>query len=394
MAGIEASGFVKLTRAEIIADLESEFRSAFGENINLDVRSPFGQIIGIYADKLAALWDIAESVYNSNFADTSFGASLDNVAANNAITRLAATNSEVDLTFTGDDGTEIAAGFQCSVTGFAERQFVTTESGVITGGTLTLAAESVNTGAVAAVAGSITVIDNPQTGVATVTNSADAVEGRDKETDVELRSRRFLQLQVPGTSSVEGIRSALLALDPVTDSFVIENREDTTVDGRPPHSFEAYVDDGGDTGNNAIIATTIWEAKGAGTQTHGDLSVTIVDSQGFNQDIEFSRPAPIDIYIDATINTNTDVGEGALYPADGDSQVLDKILEYGDSLTIGKDVIRNKIEQKISEVSGVFGITLTLKAGSPPTVSDTANILLAFNQKASFDSLNINVTSV
>ena len=394
MAGIEPNGFVKLTRAEIITDLENEFKSAFGDNINLDIRSPFGQIIGIYADKLAALWDLSESIYNANFADTSFGASLDNVAANNAITRLAATKSEVDLTFTGDDGTEIAAGFQCSVSGFPERQFVTTEAGIIAGGTLTLAAEAVNTGIVSAVAGTITVIDNPQTGVDTVTNAADATEGREQETDVELRARRFLQLQVPGTSSVEGIRSALLALDPVIDSFVVENREDTTVGGRPPHSFEAYVDDGGDTANNSLIAKTIWEAKGAGSQTHGDLSVTIVDSQGFNQDIEFSRPAPIDIYIDVTITANSDVGEGALYPADGDDQVLEKILEYGGSLTIGKDVIRNKIEQKISEVSGVFGITLTLKAGSPPSGGDVANIEVDFNEKASFDSLNINVVSV
>jgi uncharacterized phage protein gp47/JayE len=393
MAGIESAGFVKPTRAELIIELENNFKSAFGDNINLDARGPFGQIIGIYADKLASLWDGLEGVYNANYADTAFDASLDNVAANNAITRLPATASTVTLTFSGDDGTVINTGFLCSVENFPDRQFATTESGTISGGSLDLESASVQSGAITALSGTITVIDNPQTGVDTVTNASDAEEGRDIETDVELRARRFLQLQVPGTSSVEGIRSALLALDPVIDSFVIENREDIVVDGRPPHSFGAYIDDGGDTANNELIAQTIWEAKGAGAQTHGDISQVIKDSQGFSQTIEFSRPALIEIYFSVTIVGNTDPGEGPLYPADGDDQVVAQILSYGDTLSIGRDVIKNRVDQVISEVSGVIGIILTLAEGAPPGPTDTANINIDFNEKANFDSANIIVSS-
>jgi len=393
MAGITATGFIKKSRAEIQTELESKYQAAFGSNINLDPRSPFGQIIAIHADREAALWDLAESIYNSNFADTAFGSSLDNVASNNAITRLEATRSEVEVTFSGDNGTVIPVGFLVSVDNYPERQFATTEEVTISGGTAVVLAQAVNTGEVIALAGTITVIDNPATGVDSVTNTLDAEGGRDVETDAELRARRFLQLQVPGTSSTEGVRSALLALDFVNDAFVITNRTDSTVDSRPAHSSEAFVDDGGDSSNNEEIALTILNAKPEGAQHVGDVVINVTDSQGFIQEVKFSRPSEIDIYIDVDITKNTDISEGDLYPATGDDLVLEKILDYGSSLIIARDVIVNRIIQAISEVPGVIGVAITLKAGSPPSGSDTSNIPIDFDEKANFDSAFITVTS-
>jgi len=386
--GITSTGFLAKRLADIKAEIEDTFRSAFGVGINLDALSPLGQMVGIVAERESLIWELAEDVYNSQYPDTASGASLDNVASISNIIRLAATYSTVTARIIGTNGTFVDIGFIASVSGDPTARFVTTESGTIAGGYVDLAFQAESTGLVQAPAGSLTVIETPQTGVDSITNALDAVLGRDTETDAELKQRRAELLQRSGTATVEGIRRHVLDVLNVLQCTVIENSSGLVDgDGRPPKSFETVVSGGID----ADIAAAIFEAKAAGIETHGDITEVVVDSQGISYDIKFSRPIDKEIWLIINITPNTNPNEGDLYPASGDQDVEDALLLYGAAFTMGQDVVNNQLYTPVNTVPGVIGIEVLAGFSDPPTAS--ANLAIAFDELAVFDSTRIVVNS-
>jgi uncharacterized phage protein gp47/JayE len=108
---VTSSGFQKKTLAEIKTELETEFQSIFGEDIDLDPSGPIGQYIGLLSKLFADLWDVAEEIYTSRDPSSATGTSLDNIVLENGIIRQAATETTIlDVFLTGDDSTVIAAG--------------------------------------------------------------------------------------------------------------------------------------------------------------------------------------------------------------------------------------------------------------------------------------------
>lgn len=107
--GLTTAGFVRKHLATIKTDLETAFRLAFGDEINLATDSIWGKVIGCVAQPAADLWELLESVYNSQYPATGSGVSLDNSSEMVGVTRIAATRSEVDCSITGFVGTVILA---------------------------------------------------------------------------------------------------------------------------------------------------------------------------------------------------------------------------------------------------------------------------------------------
>lgn len=386
--GITSTGFVAKRLADIKAEIEDAFRSAFGVGINLDALSPLGQMTGIVAERESLIWELAEEIYNSQYPDTASGASLDNVASISNITRLAATYSTVEGRVSGANGTFVPIGFIVSVSGNPAARFITIGSGTIAGGFVDLDFQAEDTGPVQAAAGSLTVIETPLVGVDSVTNALDATLGRDTETDAELKQRRAELLQRSGTATIEGIRRHVLDVVDVLECTVIENSSGM-IDGagRPPKSFETIVSGGID----ADIAAAIFEAKAAGIETCGDFTETVVDSQGISHDIKFSRPIDKNIWLIINITPNTDLNEGDMYPASGDQDVEDAILVYGAAFRMGQDVVNNQMFTPINSVPGVIGIEVLAGFADPPTAS--ANLSIAADELAVFDSTRITVNS-
>lgn len=396
--GLTTTGFIRKDLNTIKAEIEASLQTAFGLSVDLSPNEPLGQLVGIFAEREALLWEYMEATYFAFYPDTAAGVSLDNLASLTGITREPATYSQATVTFTrtvgGTGDIVIPAGFQVSVSGASDRVFATTAPAVLLNGdnTIDVPVRCTVTGPVVALAGTLTVIVSGLFGIASATNAADALVGSSAETDVDLRFRRLSELQAPGTSAAEGIRTALLALDFVTEAIVVENETDVTDgDGRPPHSFEAIVADDGEVANEPIIAETIWASKPAGIQTFGTITETVTDSQGFTHDVKFSRPGDVEIWVDVTVTPNTDPNEGDLYPADGDDQVIAAILAYGNGLTIGRDVVFSRVYAAVAQVPGVLAITLKTGIVDPPL--GTTNITIAFSDIARFDSARITVTS-
>ena len=196
-----------------------------------------------------------------------------------------------------------------------------------------------------------------------------------------------------GAGTVEAIRSRLLQqVDDVNAVTIIENRSDEVdSDGRPPHSFESVVSGGVD----QDVAELLWEVKPAGIETHGNITVTVEDSQGESQAIRFSRPVPQYIWVHLTITPN---GVGT-FPDNAEDAAIDAIVEYGETLGVGDNVIYQALFGPVySEIPGIESLSVKIavsdEAEEEPDSSEFAaeNITIGANEVPLFLADRITVT--
>ena len=241
-------------------------------------------------------------------------------------------------------------------------------------------------GAITPAIGDLTDIVTTFAGWDSVSNNVSANTGRESESDTALRQRWNGSLYTRSVGMTDSIASALMTLNGVTSAYVYENSTDTTDgDGRPPHSIEAVVN-GGDADD---IGLTIWQKKSAGIDTYGSQSVSINDSQGFPHTIYFNRPLETYVWLDIAV---TEYPEESL-PPNASALISEIALAYGDSLTVGNDVILQRFASAIYQnVAGIGYITVTGATGIPPGAYSSTNITIDARHVAVFDATRITVT--
>ena len=244
--------------------------------------------------------------------------------------------------------------------------------------------ECTTEGAITPAIGDLTDIVTTYAGWDSVSNNVSANTGRLAESDTALRQRWNASLYTRSVGMTDSIASALMALNGVTSAYVYENDSDTTdEDGRPPHSIEAVVN-GGETDE---IGLTIWQKKAAGIDTFGSQSVSINDSQGFPHTINFNRPLVVPIYLNITV---TEYPEESL-PPNAQAMITEAVLNYGNTLTIGNDVILQRFMGAIYQnVTGIGYITVT--ASTDGSTYSSNNISIDARHVATFDATRIQVT--
>lgn len=441
MAGLDPTGFTALTLTEIREQLNEKLRSAFGPSIDLSDESVLGRVVGIFAEMLALLWELAEAIYSSRDPDKATGQALEALSALTGTIKNSARRSVTTLTLTGTPSTAVLSGSRAKTastgvlfrttadatlvavapwtpsTAYAVGDRVTNSSrvylcsspgtsagsggpsttgqGIADGGAqwdflgagtaaADVAAESSDTGTIIAVARDLTVIDTPVAGWQGVTNITDATPGSGTESDEALRVRREQELAGSGGPAIDAVRAALLDVDGVTAVTVFMNvTSETDADGLPPKSVEALVQ-GGDEQDifDALLATVA-----AGIETHGTVTGSATDSQGTTHVIKFSRPAEITVYASVTLSKDP----GA-YPTDGDARVESAIVAYGDAQPTGKNVVSSAISAQCFAVAGVLDVTSVLISTTPGPVS-SATIPVNVRQLAVYDTSRITVTS-
>lgn len=240
-----------------------------------------------------------------------------------------------------------------------------------------------NTGPVLALATTVNYIVTPVSGWASVTNLEDGVTGRNMETDQELRLRRIRSLKILGAASVEAIRARLEQdVQDVTAAYVFENKTNATVDGRPPHSFEAVVVGGDD----QEIAQKIWEIKAAGIQTYGNVTEIITDSTGFEQEISFSRAEPVYVWLKAEITLLDDV----TIPDSVLTDIAAAMLVKGADFSVGEDVIYQQFYSTIYSIAAAYIASVVITTATsateegPPGSYTAANVTVDEVEISSF----------
>lgn len=379
--GVTEQGFHCPTYVELLNALEYKARELFGSKANMTVRSPLGLFLRIFAWMLSIIFSLAEDVYNSRFVDTAVGASLYNLGKAIGLRLLSAQKASGYVQFTGNPGTIIPTGFLVKTV--SNLQYAVLEGGQIGDeGTALLPVQAVSAGPDYNVsAGEIKEITNPLDGVSSCTNLAAVDGGRTRETDEEYRDRYEQSVDYAGGVNADAIAGEILQnVESVYSAICYENCEDVTDSlGLPPHSIEAIVYGGLD----QDVAKAVYRRKGAGIQTYGNKTVSVVGANGQTFNIKFSRPTAVPVYIKIT-----DLTTSSVFPEDGRDQIKSALIEYigGDvtgGLKIGTNVLYMALPGVILSVPGVTDFHLSI---SPDGSSySQENIVVGTREKAVTD---------
>ncbi|EAA0469271.1 hypothetical protein GEY59_19765 [Salmonella enterica subsp. enterica serovar Mikawasima] len=385
-ATVTAEGISAPDYQTILDTLTSYFQQIYGSDAYLEPDSKDGQMVALVALAIHDANNTAISVYNCFSPATGYGAALTSNVKINGIARKGATNSTVDLLLTGTAGTTITNGTVKDTNNVIWRLPASVVIGV--DGTVTVTAICSNSGAVAALAGTITIINTPTRGWTSVTNPAAATVGAPAETDAELRIRQGQSVAIPSITPFEGVDGAIANIAGVTRHKLYENDTGKTDgNGLPPHSISAIVD-GGDV---TEIAKTIRGNKGQGVRTWGKTSVTVPDKYGNPHIISFSRPTDVPVYGKITLTVF------AGYTSQIGVQIQQAVADYINRLMIGDQVLLSRIYSpaNLGVVSGgnarYYDIQELLIGKSPEAVA-AANINIAYDESASCKPENIIIT--
>lgn len=383
MTEVTSLGFLRTRLDERYEQLKEAVRAIFGEDIDLDPDSIDGQTLGIFAEAISNLDQLAEDTYNSFNPQSATGAALARLVQLNGIRQLTGAYSLVDLLCGGTTGTLIPAGslVKSATTGY---EFQTINDATIGGdGTVVVPARAQEYGSTAALAGTLTKISTPWYGWQTVTNPSDAVIGRAQETDEQLRIRRRRSTSTPATAIVDSMRGALSNLNGVLQAEVYENYTGAVdSNGQIAHSIYCVVE-GGD---EQEIWDTIFAKKSAGCDMVGTSVGTTLDSYGNPHQIKFSRPTDVNVYV--VINLAIRAG----WPTDGVQRIQDAIVAWSASgQSIGEEVIQSRIFEPVNSVPGHSVASLFIGTTANPATAD--NIEVTFDQLARFSTSRIIVNA-
>jgi uncharacterized phage protein gp47/JayE len=241
--------------------------------------------------------------------------------------------------------------------------------------------EAETAGAIPLSAGTLDTIVTTVSGWDSVNNPNSGVTGRDTENDIDFRIRRVRTLFSGNATDDAIVRAISNNVSGITQVSITSNRSEVTdSEGIPPHAFEVVVDGGTD----SDIAQQIWETQPSGIQSFGNTSETVVDSEGEEQTIYFSRPVAQYIHV----RVSRDFYDEESYPDDGDNLIKQYIVDWSlNNQAIGKDVIRQRLSIPIYEVDGIENILIEIAAtddpGDSPVYAED-NIPITVREYASF----------
>jgi hypothetical protein len=451
--GLTTEGFVTKTLDTLREDLEAALRAAFSASLRLGDKSIFGQIVGIWAERLSLLWELSEAINASQDPDKATGAALEALCLLTGTTRPPATYSAVTLTLCGDDGTIVPSGSQVS-TDSTSVVFATTASATITlltawvtltayavgdrrsnggycyecvtagtsssgpaspnpedpgqdldllvdgtaywsylgegEGAIDVTAAATETGPVAAYSRDITTIVNNVAGWTSVVNLLDANEGRAIATDGELRLLREQELASGGNTTINALRSELLQVPEVVSAMIFVNNTDVTdADLIPPHSVEALVR--GPATPSAAYDQSIFDTLLDGVAAG---IRTYGQVSGWSTDSQGTShlmkfTRPTEVPIYVILTIITDA---AYYPIDGDDLVAQAIVDWGDLQVEGKNAVASRIGAQAFTVPGVIDVVTCFIDDAPAPAAETT-VAISLRQIATYDTSRITVNS-
>ncbi|AYC85019.1 TPA: baseplate J/gp47 family protein [Klebsiella pneumoniae] len=382
-ATVTAEGISAPDYQTVLDTITGYFQQIYGSDAYLEPDSKDGQMVALVALAIHDANNTAISVYRSFSPATALGDALTSNVKINGITRRAATNSTVDLLLTGTVGTAITNGSVRDTNSVVWNLPATVVIG--SDGTVVATATCANSGAVAAVAGSVNGINTPTRGWASVTNPLAATVGVAAETDAELRVRQSQSVALASLTPFDAVDGAIANVEGVTRHKLFENDQEVTdSNGLPPHSISAIVE-GGDA---TEIANTIRSVKGQGVSTYGTTSVIVTDKYGNPYTIRFSRPVDVPIYVSITLQALTG------YSSEVGDEIKAAVAAYINSLAIGDSVLLSRVYSpaNLGVVSGgnarYYDIMELLIGRSADDVA-AANLVVAYDESASCSVDNI-----
>ena len=384
-AVITSTGITAPSYAEILAYLQSQYRSIYGADVYLEPDSQDGQFLAVQALAISDANAAIIAAYLSYSPSTAQGAGLSNNVKINGIARAIPTSSQVDLVIIGQSGTIITSGI---VEDQNSNKWALPASVTIPpAGTITVTATCTTLGAVSAGVDQVNKIVTTTRGWQSVNNPSAASTGSPVEKDPALRAKQKTSTALPSRTVLEGTIGAVANVSGVTRYVAYDNDTSVTDANGIPANHLAMVVEGGDV---TAIASAIAAKKGPGGGTFGTTSATVPNVYGMPITIGFFRPAYCAITgvmsLKALAGYTTAIGAAAQQAiSDYVNQVAigggpSGTVEWADALTAA------------NSVPGSSTFKLTALTLSGPGGAGAPDVPLAFNQAATCTPASITLT--
>lgn len=387
---IDESGLHLPTYNDILEKRMDDARNIYGQDIYLANDSADYQLIAVESLYLYDAIQAIQLAYNQFCPTTAIGVGLSNLVQINGISRRSASYSTCDVVLTGTTSATIVNGVVTDISG-NKWNLPTPIILQAAGSPLGSSYELITTvtcqtiGEITAMPGDITEISTPVAGWTGVTNPTAAIPGLAVETDSELRERQLLSVALPSQTMLAGTIAAIASLANVTRYRVYENATNVTTygspgvpfEGAPEHSITAVVEGG----IIDDIAMAIYDNRGLGCYTNGDVVTNIVDSEtGTITPIRFFRPEYVSIYVNVEVRILTGWADEDV------NYIRTAIANYINSLGIGEtlavsSIISAAIDTMADKTKPTFSIrSLEIASPDSPFIFVTNEIVVAYNE--------------
>ncbi|WP_273827066.1 baseplate J/gp47 family protein [Providencia rettgeri] len=337
-------------------DVESEYKSVFGQYLDVNPETPQGALITMEVENRDAVVRNNAELANQINPDLAGGIFLDAIWALMGGQRFDATHSFLSqVKFTGIAETIIPKGSQAAT--LNGDLFETTKTLIIgKDGSVTGDMRAIETGAIECGVGQLNKVASSVLGWETVHNPSNAVLGRDAESDLQSRRRRKQTLAKNTVSVGEAITSALYELEGVRSLSYRENYTDQPMmfDGITlvPHSIYVCVE-GGD---KEAIARSLLHTKTLGAAFNGSEEVDVLETiSGQIYPVKFDRAKEIVLFCRVMVKKAT-VDAQTIIPAAVELWANGEIDGEG-GLVVGRDVSPFEISAGINVVEPRLFIT-------------------------------------
>lgn len=388
LATLDTAGWTYSDYPAHLDYVKNIYKNIYGQDVYLGADAKDLQLLAAFATAMYDNNQTYAAVINALSPTYAQGTQLSNLVLLNGISRKPATNSTVTLTITGSIGTVIT-GASAKDT---NNVIWNIAYGVIgTSGTISLLGTCATSGAITALPATITTINTPILGWASVTNQYAATTGRDAETDYQLRQRQALSVALPSVTLIEGLRGGLLSIANVTRAKIYENPTSlATVSTQNPFGLPANsittVIEGGD---QAAIANQIAIRKTIGCYTNGTTSVTTTDARGITSVTSFTILGYADLKMAINITALTG------YVASTLTDIQNSLVALISSLNVGNPVLYSRLYTAANLNGSAEGLTYNITLLQIATLAGTlgtVDITVPYNQAAKIIASNIVVT--
>ncbi|MEQ5755326.1 baseplate J/gp47 family protein [Providencia rettgeri] len=353
---LTSQGVIAPDTSTLRDDVENEFKSVFGQQLDVNPETPQGALITMEVENRDAVVRNNAELANQINPDLAGGIFLDAIWALMGGQRFDATHSFLSqVKFTGIADTIIPKGSQAAT--LNGDLFETTKTLIIgKDGSVTGDMCAIETGTVECGVGQLNKVASSVLGWETVHNPSNAVLGRDAESDLQSRRRRKQTLAKNTVSVGEAITSALYELEGVRSLSYRENYTDQPMvfDGITlvPHSIYVCVE-GGD---KEAIARSLLRTKTLGAAFNGSEEVEVLENiSGQIYPVKFDRAKEIVLFCRVTVKKAT-VDAQTIIPSAVESWANGDIDGEG-GLVVGRDVSPFEISAGINAVDPRLFIT-------------------------------------
>ncbi len=387
---IDETGLHLPTYQDVLDKINDDCRRIFGADVYLEPDSQDYQANAEVADLWADVADLAQYVYNNRSIQFAKGVSVDGLLKINGLKRLKASQSVVVLTCTGTPGTVIKNGIVTDSLGDIVWDLENTT--IPESGSVDVYATCRTAGQIYADAGTLTQIVTQTRGWESVTNKANAIPGKNIETDAAAKARQAISTARPSKTVLQGLVGGIAETQGVLRYRIYENDTgETDENGIPEHSVCCVIEGG----NAEEIGNEIYLRKTPGCGTYGDIEVPVIPPNPELDNpppIYFFRPSYIDVFARVKVRQRTGFVDTLI------DKIKESVSAFINSLDIGESVSVSLLETIAQSVapdlrSPVFTLSPSVPVviGTSTDALEEADVEIGFREAARCVPENVEV---